>query len=133
MKEAKLDKASLRSQLQSTMERKSSRKRKVNKVVTALCIICVGLAIVPLGSILFEVIKNGVPALSIEFLTQRPGSMLSGKGGIAPAIQGTLITVGIASIIAAPVGVMEEVSASAAQATSGAGRGARGVASATVG
>jgi phosphate transport system permease protein len=106
MKEAKLDKASLRHQLQSTMERKSSRKRKVNKVVTAFCIICVGLAIVPLGSILFEVIKNGVPALSIEFLTQRPGSMLSGRGGIGPAIQGTLITVGIASIIAAPLGVL---------------------------
>ena len=106
MNEAKLDKASLRYQLQNTMEKKSSRKRKVNKVVTALCIICVGLAIVPLGSILIEVIKNGVPALSIEFLTQRPGSMLSGKGGIGPAIQGTLITVGIASIIAAPVGVL---------------------------
>jgi phosphate transport system permease protein len=94
MNEAKLDKASLRYQLQNTMEKKSSRKRKVNKVVTAL------------GSILIEVIKNGVPALSIEFLTQRPGSMLSGKGGIGPAIQGTLITVGIASIIAAPVGVL---------------------------
>jgi phosphate transport system permease protein len=106
VKEAKLDKASLRSQLQSTMERKSSRKRKVNKVVTGLCIICVGLAIVPLISILIEVIINGVQALSIEFLTQRPGSMLSGKGGIGPAIQGTLITVGIASIIAAPVGVL---------------------------
>jgi phosphate transport system permease protein len=106
MNEAKLDKASLRYQLQNTMEKKSSRKRKVNKVVTALCIICVGLAIVPLASILIEVIKNGVPALSIEFLTQRPGSMLSGKGGIGPAIQGTLITVGIASIIAAPVGVL---------------------------
>jgi phosphate transport system permease protein len=106
MNEAKLDKASLRYQLQNTMEKKSSRKRKVNKVVTVLCIICVGLAIVPLGSILIEVIKNGVPALSIEFLTQRPGSMLSGKGGIGPAIQGTLITVGIASIIAAPVGVL---------------------------
>lgn len=106
MNEAKLDKASLRYQLQNTMEKKSSRKRKVNKVVTALCIICLGLAIVPLVSILIEVIKNGVPALSIEFLTQRPGSMLSGKGGIGPAIQGTLITVGIASIIAAPVGVL---------------------------
>ena len=106
MNEAKLDKASLRYQLQNTMEKKSSRKRKVNKVVTALCIICLGLAIVPLVSILIEVIKNGVPALSIEFLTQRPGSMLSGKGGIGPAIQGTLITVGIASFIAAPVGVL---------------------------
>jgi phosphate transport system permease protein len=88
------------------MERKSSRKRKINKVVTAFCIFCVGLAIVPLGSILFEVIKNGVPALSIEFLTQRPGSMISGRGGISPAIQGTLITVGIASIIAAPIGIL---------------------------
>src|SRR5215210_4980519 len=106
MTEAKLDKASLRYQLQNTMERKSSRKRKVNRLVTAFCIICVGLAIVPLGSILFEVIKNGVPALTIEFLTQRPGSMISGKGGIGPAIQGTLITVGIASIIAAPIGIL---------------------------
>ena len=106
MTEAKLDKASLRYKLQSTMERKSSRKRKVNKVVTVFCIICVGLAIVPLGSILFEVIKNGVQALSIEFLTQRPGSMISGKGGIGPAIQGTLITVGIASIVAAPAGIL---------------------------
>src|SRR5688500_19392291 len=88
------------------MERKSSRKRKVNKVVTALCIICVVLAVVPLGSILFEVIKNGVPALSIEFLTQRPGSMISGRGGIGPAIQGTLITVGIASVVAVPVGIL---------------------------
>ena len=106
MKKANLDKEGLRYELQNTMEKKSSKKRKVNKVVTALCIICVGLAIVPLISILIEVIINGVQALSIEFLTQRPGSMLSGKGGIGPAIQGTLITVGIASIIAAPVGVL---------------------------
>ena len=106
MKKANLDKEGLRYELQNTMEKKSSKKRKVNKVVTALCIFCVGLAIVPLISILIEVIINGVQALSIEFLTQRPGSMLSGKGGIGPAIQGTLITVGIASIIAAPVGVL---------------------------
>ena len=64
-----------------------------------------GLAVVPLGSILFEVIKNGISALSVEFLTQKPGSMISGRGGIGPAIQGTLITIGIASIIAAPVGI----------------------------
>jgi phosphate transport system permease protein len=88
VEETKLDKANLRYQLQSTMERKSSRKRKINKVVTAFCIFCVGLAIVPLGSILFEVIKNGVPALSIEFLTQRPGSMISGRGGIVLLFKG---------------------------------------------
>jgi phosphate transport system permease protein len=105
MEKIQQEKANLKYQLQNTMERKSSKKRKIDRLVTIFCIICVGLAIVPLGSILFEVIKNGISALSIEFLTQRPGSMISGRGGIGPAIQGTLITVGIASIIAAPVGI----------------------------
>jgi phosphate transport system permease protein len=102
----KPDKTKLRYDLQKIMERKSSRKRTINKVATVFCTVCVGLAIIPLASILFEVVKNGIPAFSLEFLTQRPGSMLSGKGGIGPASQGTLITVSIASIIAAPVGVV---------------------------
>ena len=106
MAETKRDKTSLKLHLQNAMERKSSRKRIINRLVTASCIICIGLAIVPLGSILVQVIINGASALSIEFLTQSPGSIGSGKGGIGPAIQGTLITVGIASIIATPVGVL---------------------------
>jgi phosphate transport system permease protein len=105
MEKIQQEKANLKYQLQNTMERKSSRKRKINRLVTVFCIICVGLAIIPLGSILFEVIKNGISALSVEFLTQKPGSMISGRGGIGPAIQGTLITIGIASIIAAPAGI----------------------------
>ena len=105
MEKSQKKKAELKYRLQNTMERKSSKKRIINRIVTILCIICVGLAIVPLGSILFEVITNGISALSVEFLTQKPGSMISGRGGIGPAIQGTLITIGIASIIAAPVGI----------------------------
>jgi phosphate transport system permease protein len=106
MAETKRDKTSLKLHLQNAMERKSSRKRIINRLVTASCIICIGFAIVPLGSILVQVIINGASAFSIEFLTQSPGSIGSGKGGIGPAIQGTLITVGIASIIATPVGVL---------------------------
>jgi phosphate transport system permease protein len=106
MAETKRDKTSLKLHLQNAMERKSSRKRIINRFVTASCIICIGLAIVALGSILVQVIINGASAFSIEFLTQSPGSIGSGKGGIGPAIQGTLITVGIASIIATPVGVL---------------------------
>ena len=106
MAETKRDKTSLKLHLQNAMERKSSKKRIINRLVTASCILCIGLAIVPLGSILVQVIINGASAFSIEFLTQSPGSIGSGKGGIGPAIQGTLITVGIASIIATPVGVL---------------------------
>jgi phosphate transport system permease protein len=55
---------------------------------------------------LIEVVINGARALSINFLTQTPGAIGSGLGGIGPAIEGTLIVVGLASAIGAPVGVL---------------------------
>jgi phosphate transport system permease protein len=53
-----------------------------------------------------EVVRNGVAALSINFLTQTPGAIGSGLGGIGPAIQGTLIVVGLATAIGVPIGVL---------------------------
>jgi len=88
------------------MRRRSSRRKLVDKVVSIFAVFSVILAIVLLGSILIEVIINGVGALSINFLTQPPGAIGSGTGGIGPAIQGTLIVVGLASAIGAPVGVL---------------------------
>jgi phosphate transport system permease protein len=41
-----------------------------------------------------------------EFLTQPQGSIVEGVGGIGPAIQGTMLVVGYASLIAVPVGVL---------------------------
>ena len=70
----------------------------VNKLVTVFTIVCVIAAIIPLGSILIEVVKNGISAISFEFLTQPQGSIGSGSGGVGPAIQGTIIVVGLASL-----------------------------------
>lgn len=95
-----------RREIQAIMMRQSIRRRLANKIATGLAIACVVAAIIPLGSILFEVVKNGAGALSWEFLTQPPGALGSGKGGIGPAIQGTLILIGLTSLIAAPVGVL---------------------------
>lgn len=87
--------------------RKNLRKRiMINNLISIYAIVCIGAAIIPLGSILIEVIKNGASVISIDFLTQPQGSIGSGKGGIGPAIQGTLIVVGLATAIAAPVGVL---------------------------
>ncbi|MER3408043.1 MAG: phosphate ABC transporter permease PtsA, partial [Nitrososphaera sp.] len=88
------------------MTRQSIRRKIVDKAATALAIACVVAAIIPLGSILVEVVKNGVSALSLEFLTQPPGALGSGEGGIAPAIQGTLLVIGLTSLIGVPVGVL---------------------------
>lgn len=81
----------------------------VDKSIRIVVFACVVIAIIPLGSILVEVFKNGAAAISIEFLTAAPGSIGSGEGGIGPAIQGTLIIIGLSSLIGVPVGVMSGI------------------------
>ncbi len=86
-----------------------ARRLLVDKAVRLAVIACVITAIVPLGSIIVEVFRNGIAAMSIEFLTQTPGAVGSGDGGIGPAIQGTLIVVGLASLIGGPIGLMSGI------------------------
>src|SRR5574341_1083507 len=92
--------------LHETVNKNYKKRMIVNKLVTVFTIVCVIAAIVPLGSILLEVVKNGASAISFEFLTQPQGSIGSGRGGVGPAIQGTIIVVGLASLIGAPIGVL---------------------------
>jgi phosphate transport system permease protein len=95
--------------IQDAIVRQSYKRKIVNRVFTGLTIVCVMLAMIPLGSILFEVVKNGISAISIEFLTQPQGSIIRGDGGVGPAIQGTLLTVGYASLIGVPIGILAGV------------------------
>ena len=81
------------------------RKLK-DRLVFVSCLICVIVAIIPLGSVLFEVTRNGIPAFSLEFLTQPPGVIGEREGGIANAIQGTLIMIGLTCIIGVPLGLI---------------------------
>ena len=92
--------------LLETVDKKYRKRMFVNKLVTIGTIFCVIAAIVPLTSILIEVVKNGISAISYDFLTQPQGSIGSGSGGIAPAIQGTFIVVGLAAAIGTPVGLL---------------------------
>ena len=98
-----------REKLHDTTLKQSSKRRLINNLVTIIAISCVIVAIIPLGSILIEVVRNGISVISIEFLTKPPGSFYLGNGGIAPAIQGTLIVVGLASLIGGPIGVLSGI------------------------
>lgn len=75
-----------------------------NRLFFILCAVCVVIAVIPLLSILYEVVSRGAPQLSINFLTQKDAD-----GGIGPATQGTLILIGLTSVIGIPVGVMSGV------------------------
>src|SRR6185312_9124527 len=86
---------------------KNSKKRKyINKLITVVLFGCVVIAIIPLVSILVDVFGNGSAAFNLNFLFLPPGSIGSNDGGIGPAIQGTLMIVGFATLIGAPVGVL---------------------------
>src|SRR3972149_1838088 len=80
-----------------------------DRLVFVLGLACVVLAIVPLGSILLEILIRGLPSLSLEFLTSPPGPVGEPGGGIAPAIQGTLILIGLTCLIGVPLGVMSGI------------------------
>ena len=75
-----------------------------NHLFFVLCLLCVVVAVVPLLSILFEVIVRGAPQVTPRFLT---GNAL--QGGIGPAIQGTLIIIFLTSLIGVPLGVLSGV------------------------
>jgi phosphate transport system permease protein len=101
-----IERKDYRQTLHGRMKKIYRKRIIIDRLATIFAIVCVVAAIIPLGSILLEVVKNGAAALSFEFLTAPQGSIGSGKGGIGPAIQGTVIVVGLASLIATPVGVL---------------------------
>jgi len=98
-----------RQQYRLLFKQNVKRRLFVDKMVQVIVISCVVIAIIPLISILVEVFKNGSAAISMEFLTQVPGSIGTGDGGIGPAIQGTLIVIGMASLIGVPIGVLSGI------------------------
>jgi len=98
-----------RQEYRSLFKQNVAKRLLVDKIVRIIVFSCVIIAIIPLGSILVEVFKNGITAISIEFLTETPGSAGSGEGGIGPAIQGTLIIIGLSSLIGVPIGVMSGI------------------------
>jgi phosphate transport system permease protein len=75
-----------------------------NRLFFILCAVCVVVAVVPLLSILWEVILRGAPQLSFNFLVAT-----NAGGGIGPAIQGTLILIGLTALIGVPVGILSGV------------------------
>jgi phosphate transport system permease protein len=64
------------------------------------------LAVVVLAILIWSVIQRGGAAISWAFLTQAPPQFGGPGGGIAPMIVGTAIIVGVAAVIAAPMGIL---------------------------
>jgi phosphate transport system permease protein len=78
----------------------SLRRDFTNKSLTVIAIVLTILGVLPLVSVLWDILRKGFPGLTADILTK---SIVD--GGFANAIVGTLIMVAIASLISIPIGI----------------------------
>jgi phosphate transport system permease protein len=88
----------------------SGARRLKNGAFTAFVWACGGIALVPLVVIAAFVVTRGLPALSLGFFTKTPaGPIDPSAGGISEAFVGTAVIVGVATLIAVPLGILTAV------------------------
>lgn len=83
----------------------SWRRRLVDMLATAAAAGSVLLVLLPLVAIFGYLVYKGVGALNWAFLTQTPKPVGEAGGGMANAIGGSILILGIASIVGVPLGI----------------------------
>lgn len=82
------------------------RARRIwNIVVLGACYAAAGVVVLPLVFIIAHLLGNGLAGLSFAFFTNMPKPVGETGGGVANAIVGTAIIVGMAAAAAVPLGV----------------------------
>ncbi len=82
------------------------RRRTTDRIMRALLGLAAVVAVIPLLLVLVYVLLQGLPALNLALLTQSPVPAGFPGGGVAPAVVGTLIMVGLGTLIGTPVAVL---------------------------
>jgi phosphate transport system permease protein len=87
------------------------RRRLINRVMEGLAWLAAAIAVAILGIVVYAVAKRGAPALDLDLLTKTPVafSLTPVKQGLANAFVGTLVIVGLATLMAVPVGILVAV------------------------
>jgi phosphate transport system permease protein len=83
-----------------------SRRRFSNKLFVGLATFAFLLPIIPLASILYQTGALGYVVLNRDFFTQVTPPIGGSGGGILNALEGSLVMVGIASMIGIPIGLL---------------------------
>ncbi|MEV7545562.1 phosphate ABC transporter permease PstA [Streptomyces sp. NPDC089915] len=88
-----------------------NRRQAKDRVATSVVWVCFVLAVVPLLSLMWTTVSRGAKTLSGDFLSHSMNGVTSFEkgGGVYHALLGTLEQVGLATLIAAPIGLLTAV------------------------
>ncbi|MBI4502078.1 MAG: phosphate ABC transporter permease PstA [Gemmatimonadetes bacterium] len=81
------------------------RRRLVSRIMTAATVLAAVLAVVPLLLIFGDLVAKGVSSVNWDFFVNSPAAPGEPGGGVANAIVGTLIIVGLGALAGLPVGI----------------------------
>jgi phosphate transport system permease protein len=86
------------------------RRRVVNRGMELLCWLAAAAAVFFLGVVVWSVAKKGASALSLDLFTKSQvasgGFLPNVQGGLANAFVGTVVVVGLATLMALPLGIL---------------------------
>lgn len=86
--------------------RRYARRRLTNKLGLGLSMVAMAFGLAALTWILWTLFYNGLSAFSWAFFTESTPAPGTAGGGLANAIVGSLMMVGIAMLVATPVGIL---------------------------
>jgi phosphate transport system permease protein len=84
------------------------RRRVVNRLMEGLATLSAMIAVAALVVVVWSVARRGAPALNLDLLTKTPVQFAIGpvKQGLANAFAGSLVLVGLATLMSVPVGIL---------------------------
>jgi phosphate transport system permease protein len=78
-------------------------------VMFSLCLLSVIVALVPLFLILFYTLSQGISAINWDFFTKMPKPAGEAGGGMANALVGSAILIGLGSLVGLPFGILSGI------------------------
>lgn len=85
------------------------RRKAKDRLITILVTTAFSLAIVPLISLAYTVVSNGLARFDGDFFSMSMRNIVGAGGGALHAIMGTLEITGLAALISVPVGIMAAI------------------------
>ena len=81
------------------------RRRNIQKLVSLVAILSAAFAVALLALVLGTVLLKGLSSIDMAFFT-KPAALFGEKGGIADALIGSILIVGMATIMAVPIAIL---------------------------